>query len=70
MGLWWQEQEHNQVGTAPAPGAADRRPRRLAPKRGESPNGEPGPTLSEVVGEGANHRARGGRVPIQANRYG
>ncbi|PYJ55572.1 MAG: hypothetical protein DME24_24685 [Verrucomicrobia bacterium] len=25
MGLWWQEQEHNQVGTAPAPGASDRR---------------------------------------------
>jgi len=49
---------------APAAGAADRRSGWLAPKRGEPPNGEPGPTLAKVVGEGANHCARGGRAPL------
>src|SRR6266545_5160778 len=58
------------MGTAPAPGAADRRPRRLAPKRGESPDGELESTLAKVVGEGANHCARGGRAPLQLNGSG
>src|SRR6185369_4098622 len=58
------------MGTAPAPGAADRRPRRLALKRGESPNGELECTLAKVLGEGANHCARGGRAPLQLNGSG
>src|SRR5437667_10980224 len=58
------------MGTAPAPGAADWRPRRWSPKRGESEDGDPGPTLAKVVGEGANHCARGGRAPLQLYGYG
>src|SRR6185369_16315490 len=55
------------MGTAPAPGAADRRPRGLALKGGESPNGELECTLAKVAGEGAGHCARGGRAPFQLN---
>src|SRR5437867_114063 len=57
------------MGTAPAPRAADRRPRRLKPKRGESPNGEPDLMHGKVVGEGANYCARGERAPLQVNSY-
>jgi len=53
------------VGTAPAPGAVDRRPRRLVARRGESANREPDLMLAEMVGEGVNHCARGGRGPLQ-----
>ncbi|PYK65456.1 MAG: hypothetical protein DME21_01170 [Verrucomicrobia bacterium] len=67
--ILWQEQERNQVGTAPAPGASDRCLAGGHQSAARSPNGEPGATLAKVVREGANHGARGGRVPIQPNRY-
>jgi len=53
------------MGMGPAAGAADRGSRRLVPKREEPPNGELGSSLAKVVGEGANHCARGGRAPLQ-----
>jgi len=58
------------LGTAPAPGAATRRPRRVAVGRAQSLNGGSLRPLPKVVGEGATHCARGGRGPLLLNRYG
>jgi hypothetical protein len=50
------------IGSAPAPGAADRHLRRLAPEfRGLPRNGAQ--LGAAVPGEGARHGARGGRAP-------
>jgi len=48
------------LGTAPAPGVAVRRPRRVAEAFAESLNGEPSRLPLKVSGEGASHCARGG----------
>ena len=58
------------LGTAPAPGALTRRPRRVGEARTESPNGVPSRSSPKVAGEGASHGARGGRAPLPLNRYG
>jgi len=54
---------HLAPGTAPAPGAPTRRPRRVDVARQASPNGVTGLWVSDVVGEGASHSARDGRRP-------
>ena len=55
------------LGSAPAPGAASRRPRRLAGVEPEPLNGGANGCPSEAVGEGANRGARGERGPLKPN---
>jgi hypothetical protein len=57
-------------GTAPASGAATRRPRRVAVARAVSLQGVSSRPTPKVAGEGASHSARGGRAPLPLNRYG
>jgi hypothetical protein len=57
------------LGSAPAPGAATRRPRRMAGALAESPNGGLSRRFPKVAGEGASHCARGGRGPLSLNGY-
>ena len=59
-----------ELGSTRALACSNRCPRRLAPDRYESLNGELISTLEKVVGEGANHCTRGGRAPLQLNSYG
>jgi len=51
------------TGAAPAPGVASRRPRRVVGPRAESLSSEFVRAAAKVIGEGANHDARGGRAP-------
>ena len=50
-------------GEHAAPGVASRRPRRVAGPRAESLSSESVRGAEKVIGEGANHDARGGRAP-------
>jgi hypothetical protein len=50
-------------GSAPAPGAATRRPRQVAEASTELLNDGSSRSGPEVAGEGASHSARGGRAP-------
>ena len=56
-------------GSAPASGAPIRRTRRMGEARQASPNGVTCLRISNVVGEGASHNARGGRGPLQLHGY-
>ena len=50
--------------TAPAPGAAIRRPRRVASPQAESLNGKSVRAAEKAAGEGANHGGWSGRAPL------
>jgi len=59
-----------EMGSTPAPGVASRRPRRVAGPRIESLSGKSVPGAEKVIGEGANHDARGGRAPLLQHSCG
>ena len=53
-----------ELGSTPAPGVPNRRPRRVPPASAESLKGEFSLRATNVTGEGTSHGARGGRGPL------
>jgi hypothetical protein len=58
------------LGSAPAPGASTRRPRRVVVACAASLNGGSSRPDPNVAGEGASHGTRGGRAPLLQNSCG